>query len=363
MKVTIIAGARPNFMKIAPLVAAISAAEKQGNDLHYRLVYVGPQDDKSIEPSLFTDLNMPRPDVCLNVDGTDFFKRMAGILVTFAEELKANPTDMVIVVDDMTPTMACSLVAKKMGLKVAHVAAGTRSFDMDMPKELNRMITDGLSDYLFTAGMMANRNLNQTGTEQEQVYFVGNLLMDTLRQNHNRFVRPACLAECNVRDGEYLLLTLNRRALLDDEESIRRIMQTLLEKVNYMPVVVPVHAYVQQRLTELGITAPNLHLLPPQPYLQFGYMESHARCIVTDSGNVAEEATFFGIPCITLSNYAEHPETVTVGTNRLVGTDTEELRLALQTLKHDQWKQGSLPERWDGKSAERIVQILLSLEA
>ncbi len=361
MKVTIIAGARPNFMKIAPLVRAINDAEAQGRDLHYRLVYVGPQNDKSIEPSLFTDLGMPQPDVCLNVDGTDFFKRMAGILVTFAEELRANPTDMVVVVDDMTPTMACSLVAKKMGLKVAHIAAGTRSFDMDMPKELNRMITDGLSDYLFTAGMVANRNLNQTGTEQEQVYFVGNLLMDTLRHNHSRFVRPACMAEHSVQDGEYLLLTLNRRALLEDETTIRELMQTLFDKVNYMPIVAPVHEYVAQRLTELGLTAPNFHLLPSQPYLQFGYIESHAKCIVTDSGNIAEEATFLGIPCITLSNYAEHPETVTIGTNRLVGTDAEELRLALMTLKHNQWKQGSIPERWDGKSAERIVQILLSL--
>ena len=361
MKVTIIAGARPNFMKIAPLVRAINDAEAQGNDIHYRLVYVGPQNDKSIEPSLFTDLDMPQPDVCLNVDGTDFFKRMAGILVTFADELKANPTDMVIVVDDMTPTMACSLVAKKMGLKVAHIAAGTRSFDMDMPKELNRMITDGLSDYLFTAGMVANRNLNQTGTEQEQVYLVGNLLMDTLRQNHSRFTRPACLAECNVQDGEYLLLTLNRRALLEDEATLKELMQTLFDKVNYMPIVAPVHEYVAQRLKELNLTAPNFHVLPSQSYLQFGYIESHAKCIVTDSGNIAEEATFLGIPCITLSNYAEHPETVTIGTNRLVGTDAEELRLALLTLKHGQWKQGSLPERWDGKSAERIVQILLTL--
>ncbi len=361
MKVTIIAGARPNFMKIAPLVRAINDAEAQGNDIHYRLVYVGPQNDKSIEPSLFTDLGMPQPDICLNVDGTDFFKRMAGILVTFAEELRANPTDLVVVVDDMTPTMACSLVAKKMGLKVAHIAAGTRSFDMDMPKELNRMITDGLSDYLFTAGMVANRNLNQTGTEQEQVYFVGNLLMDTLRHNHSRFVRPACMAQHCVQDGEYLLFTLNRRALLEDEATIRELMQTLFDKVNYMPIVAPVHEYVAQRLTELGLTAPNFHLLPSQPYLQFGYIESHAKCIVTDSGNIAEEATFLGIPCITLSNYAEHPETVTIGTNRLVGTDAEELRLALMTLKHDQWKQGSIPERWDGKSAERIVQILLSL--
>ena len=173
MKVTIIAGARPNFMKIAPLMRAIKAAKAAGKNITARLVYTGSDEDKSLEPSLFTDLDMPRPDVYLHVDNTDFFQRMAGILVAFARELEQHPAQVVLVVDDLTPTMACSIVAKKKGIKVAHLVAGTRSFDMDMPKEVNSMITDGLSDYLFTAGMVANRNLNQTGTEQAHVHFVG----------------------------------------------------------------------------------------------------------------------------------------------------------------------------------------------
>lgn len=361
MNITIVAGARPNFMKIAPLVRAIRTAEVTGNDIHYRLVYTGSENDRSLESSLFRDLDMPRPDAFLGIDTNNFFERMGGILITFAHELEQHPTDMVIVVDDMTPTMACSLVAKKKGLKVAHLVAGIRSFDMDMPKELNRMITDGLSDYLFTAGMVANRNLNQTGTEQANIYFVGNLLTDALRYNYRRFLRPREMDEWQWEDKKYVLLTLNRHALLEDSEKLKSLFHTLLVKTGDMPVVAPIHEYVKDRLKDLGISSPTLHLLPPQPYLTFGYWVSHAAVIVTDSGNIAEEATFFGIPCITFSYYAEHPETVTQGTNCLVGESPEELAAAFDIWRNGEWKNGSLPERWDGRAAERIVQILLDL--
>jgi len=308
MKITIIAGARPNFMKIAPLMRAINAAKAAGKNISARLVYTGSDEDKSLEPSLFTDLDMPRPDAYLRVDDTDFFQRMAGIVVAFARELEKHPAQIVIVVDDLTPTMACSIVAKKKGLKVAHLVAGTRSFDMDMPKEVNRMITDGLSDILFTAGMVANRNLNHTGTEQAHVHFVGNILIDTLTDK---------------------------------------------------PIVAPLHNYVKNKLSALGIHSERLHILPPQPYLAFGYMVNQAQTIITDSGNVAEEATFLGIPCITLNTYAEHPETVSIGTNCLVGEDAGALSAALDRLNKGEWQKGHLPERWDGRAAERIVQTLL----
>ena len=299
MKVTIIAGARPNFMKIAPLMRAIKAAKAAGKNITARLVYTGSDEDKSLEPSLFTDLDMPRPDVYLHVDNTDFFQRMAGILVAFARELEQHPAQVVLVVDDLTPTMACSIVAKKKGIKVAHLVAGTRSFDMDMPKEVNSMITDGLSDYLFTAGMVANRNLNQTGTEQAHVHFVGNILIDTLRYNRTRLQRPVAFSI-----------------------ALKAIFRTILEKTD-KPIVAPLHTYVKNKLSVLDITSERLYILPPQPYLSFGYLVSHAQGLITDSGNVAEEATFLGIPCMTLSTYAEHPETVTIGTNRLVGEDPE----------------------------------------
>ncbi|MBQ8519935.1 MAG: UDP-N-acetyl glucosamine 2-epimerase [Bacteroides sp.] len=358
MKVTIIAGARPNFMKIAPLMRAIQAAKNAGKNISAHLVYTGKADDVSLEPSLFTDLDMPRPDVYLNIDSTDFFRRMAGILVAFARELEQHPAHVVMVVDDLTPTMACSLVARKKGIKVAHLVAGVRTFEMDAPKEVNRIITDGLSDMLFTAGMVANRNLNQTGARPSNVHFVGNILIDTLRHNRPRLRRPVAFSILGLKEKDYLLLTLNRRSLLQDDKKLKALFDTLLRHTEKR-IVAPLHTYVKEKLNTLGISDERIVLLLPQPYLSFGYMVSHASAIVTDSGNVAEEATFLGIPCITLSTYAEHPETVSIGTNCLVGEDPQLLAEALATLQKGEWKNGSLPERWDGRTAERIVQTLL----
>lgn len=358
MKITIIAGARPNFMKIAPLVRAIRNARSEGKDIQARLVYTGSKYNNSLESSLFDDLDMPHPDAYLNVESNDFFQRLSRIIVSFAEELDKHPSDLVMVVDDLTPTMASSIVARKKGIKVAHLVAGIRSFDLNMPKEVNRIISDGLSDILFTAGMTANRNLNQTGTEQKHVHFVGNILMDTLRHNRNRLVRPDFLNTLNLKEKEYLLLTLNRHTLIENKESFKAIMNTLVSHTS-LPIIAPVHDYVKQELSIIGITNERLHILPPQPYLSFGYLISQAKAIVTDSGNVAEEATFLNIPCITLNHYAEHPETVNIGTNCLVGEDPNALKEALFKLESGLWKKGLLPERWDGRTAERIVQTLL----
>ena len=358
MKINIIAGARPNFMKIAPIMRAIQAAKHAGENISARLVYTGKDDDASLEPSLFTDLDMPRPDVFLNIDSTDFFQRTAGILVAFARELEQHPAHIVMVVDDLTPTMACSIVARKKGIKVAHLVAGVRTFNMDAPKEVNRMIADGLSDILFTAGMSANRNLSQTGTQQAQVHFVGNILMDTLRYNHARLQRPVIFSILGLNEKDYLLLTLNRRSWLQDEKKLKIFFQTLLENTDKR-IVAPLHNYVKEKLHTSGIIDERLIILPPQSYLAFGYLVNHASAIVTDSGNVAEEATFLHTPCITLNSYAEHPETVSIGTNCLVGDDTEALKTALQTLSKGEWKKGELPERWDGRTAERIIRTLL----
>ena len=358
MKITIVAGARPNFMKIAPITRAIEAARALGKSISYRLVYTGRKDDTSLDASLFSDLDMKAPDVYLGVESSNPTSLTAGIMVAFEQELTENPAHVVLVVDDLTATMSCAIVAKKQGIKVAHLVAGTRSFDMDMPKEVNSMITDGLSDYLFTAGMVANRNLNQTGTEQAHVHFVGNILIDTLRYNRTRLQRPVAFSIMGLKEKEYLLLTLNKHSLLNNDTALKAIFRTILEKTD-KPIVAPLHTYVKNKLSVLDITSERLYILPPQPYLSFGYLVSHAQGLITDSGNVAEEATFLGIPCMTLSTYAEHPETVTIGTNRLVGEDPEILANALDMLNKGEWQKGLLPERWDGHTAERIVQTLL----
>ena len=230
MKITIVAGARPNFMKIAPITRAIEAARALGKSISYRLVYTGRKDDTSLDASLFSDLDMKAPDVYLGVESSNPTSLTAGIMVAFEQELTENPAHVVLVVDDLTATMSCAIVAKKQGIKVAHLVAGTRSFDMKMPKEVNRMITDGLSDYLFTAGMVANRNLNQTGTESENVYYVGNILIDTIRYNRNRLLKPIWFSVLGLKEGNYLLLTLNRRVLLNDKENLRQLLNTIIEK-------------------------------------------------------------------------------------------------------------------------------------
>ncbi|EJX07285.1 UDP-N-acetylglucosamine 2-epimerase [gut metagenome] len=358
MKITIVAGARPNFMKIAPITRAIDHAQELGKDISYRLVYTGKKEDTSLDVSLFSDLDMKAPDRYLEVEGTNFTRLAAGIMVAFEEELTKHPANVVLVVDDLTATMSCAIVAKKQGAKVAHLVAGTRSFDMNMPKEVNRMITDGLSDYLFTAGMVANRNLNHTGTESKNVYYVGNILIDSIRYNRNRLLKPVWFSVLGLKENNYLLLTINRHALLENKENLRQLVQTAIDKANGLPIVAPLHTYVSDAIKTLGIKADNLHILPPQNYLFFGYLMGKAKGIITDSGNVAEEATFLGIPCITLNTYAEHPETWRMGTNELVGEDPVRLGEALEKMIKGEWKQGEVPERWDGRTAERIIQIL-----
>ena len=206
--------------------------------------------------------------------------------------------------------------------------------------------------------MVANRNLNHTGTEQAHVHFVGNILIDTLRYNRTRLQRPVAFSIMGVKEKEYVLLTLNRHTLINNDAVLKNLFHTILEKTD-KPIVAPLHNYVKNKLSALGIHSERLHILPPQPYLAFGYMVNQAQTIITDSGNVAEEATFLGIPCITLNTYAEHPETVSIGTNCLVGEDAGALSAALDRLNKGEWQKGHLPERWDGRAAERIVQTLL----
>lgn len=359
MKITIVSGARPNFMKIAPICRAIDAAREAGKKISYRLVYTGPQEDTSLDASLFSDLAMRRPDAYLGIAGHDHSQVTASIMLAFEKELDAHSAQVVLVVDDMTATMSCAIVAKKRGLKVAHVIAGTRSFDMNMPREVNRTIVDAISDYLFTAGMVANRNLNQEGMIPDYIHYVGNILIDTIRYNRHRLIQPVWFSTLGLHKGNYLLLTLNRRDLLGKKAVLHSLLQTLSGKADTLPVVAPLHPYAEKAVKSLIEDFPNLHILPPQRYLHFGFLINQAKGIITDSGNIAEEATFLDVPCITLNTYAEHPETWRIGTNELVGENSFALSAALDKLLGGEWKHATLPDRWDGRTAERIVQTLI----
>ena len=350
--ICIFTGARPNFIKVAPLIRAIESTD----NCEYCLVYAGREDDPTLEPSLFNDLQIGRPNVFLGVDCENLNELTGRVMAEFERYLEQNTTDTVIVVDDLASTMAAAIVTKKRGLRLAHLVAGTRSFDISMPKEINRLVIDGLSDLLFTAGVGSSSIATREGAENHKIYMVGNILMDTLRYNHGRWTRPACLD--GVNDGEYLVFTINRKALLADEDNLRRMLQTIIDVAGSLPVVAPLRGRAYDVISSFHLPSSVIHLTSSLGYLDFGYLTAHAKGIITDSGNVAEEATFNQVPCITLNSYTEHIETVKQGTNVLVGEDAGRLRKELQQMVNGQWKTSSLPDRWDGRTAERIVQIL-----
>ena len=344
--ICIFTGARPNFVKVAPLIRAIQQTE----GCCYELVYAGREDDPTLEESLFSDLQMPRPDVFLGVDCENLNELTGKVMSEFDRYLNQHDTNTVIVVDDLASTMAAAIVTKKHGLRLAHLVAGTRSFDINMPKEINRLVIDGLSDLLFTAGIGSSSVATREGAEMHKIYMVGNILMDSLRANHQRWMKPAC-----VSTDDYLVFTLNRKALIADEENLNRMLDAIVETAGGRTVIAPLRGKAKEIVERHG----GIQVVEPLSYLQFGWLTAHARGIITDSGNVAEEATFNNVPCITLNSYTEHQETVKLGTNVLVGEDAGKLREAMQQLNQGEWKQAQLPDRWDGRTAERIVKILM----
>ena len=355
--ICILAGARPNFIKVSPLVRAINRSQESARCF---LVYAGSADDPTLEASLFDDLQIDRPQYYLGVVSTSLNEITSQVMAQFDRFLDEHPVDVVIVVDDLASTMAAAIVTKKRGIRLAHLVAGTRSFDIKMPKEINRLVIDALSDYLFTAGVRSTGVATREQSEQSQTYMVGNILMDTLRFNRDRLVRPSLLPD--LQENSYLVFTLNRKALLADEDNLRKMLTAMVEAANGTPIIAPLRPSASEIVSRLCSASDNsqFSILNSLSYLEFGWLTAHAKGVITDSGNVAEEATFNGVPCITLNNYTEHQETVTVGTNVLVGEDPEKLREAVTRLVNGQWKHSALPDRWDGRTADRILQILLA---
>ena len=393
MLVTLIAGARPNFMKIAPIISAIKAAEAAGKDTHYRLVHTGQHYDKNMSDTFFEELGIPQPDVNLGCGGGTQAEQTAHIMVAFEQYLMANPCDLVLVVGDVTSTMACSIVAKKLNTKVCHVEAGIRSWDLTMPEEINRMVTDSLADYMFTTTDIADRNLLRQGAvyaedwqpEQvvlghdrcpQRVWRVGNVMIDTLLMNMPRFRKPAVYDELGLQEGKYVVMTMHRPANVDEETHLRALMEQIITNVHGEPIVFPIHPRtakifyglwgtatdsVEENRAALHKVFPNLYIVDPMGYLEFNYLVQHSRAVVTDSGGITEETTVMGVPCITLRDNTERPETCMVGTNELIGTNPAAVKPALDRLYAGEWKKGAIPELWDGHAAERIVEILANL--
>lgn len=358
--ICIVAGARPNFIKVAPVIRAIVNAQKNGQSINYSLVYAGCEDDPTLEDSLFDDLEISRPDIYLGVDCENLNELTGQVMSKFELYLQQNPTDVVIVVDDLASTMAAAIVTKKQGILLAHIAAGTRSFDITMPKEINRLVIDGLSDILFTAGISNNSIANKEGAELSKVYMVGNVLIDNIRFLQQRMKRPQLMDDKQLKEGQYIVLTLNRKAIINNSEEMRSLVSAVVSSAHEagVPVVAPLRGKACQEVEAMGLEG--IMLIEAQGYLDFSYLTAHAMGIVTDSGNVAEEATFNGVPCITLNSYTEHIETVKIGTNVLVGEDADRLVLMTKVLLRGEWKKAGIPDRWDGRSADRIVQILVN---
>ena len=368
--ICIVAGARPNFIKVAPIIWAVEKLADQqttrqaDQQVTYNLVYTGCRDDKTLEPSLFDDLSIPAPQHFLNANSNSLNEITGHVMGEFEHYLDSHPTDVVIVVDDLASTMAVAIVAKKRGIKLAHLVAGTRSFDISMPKEVNRLVIDGLSDLLFTAGAGASSIVTREGADTSNIYMVGNILLDTLRHSMTRMVKPVAIE--GMESMRYLVFTLNRKALIADTQRLRQAMTSIMETVAVydhadapLQVVAPLRGEARQVIEQMGIKSERLHIISPLSYLEFVWLTSHAMGIITDSGNVAEEATFNDVPCITLNSYTEHIETVTLGTNRLVGSDCELLSKSIREILQGEWRHATLPDRWDGRTAERILQILV----
>lgn len=366
IKVVNVVGARPNFMKMAPIIEAMS---RYHGKFQHLLVHTGQHYDERMSQSFFVDLGMPKPNIDLEVGSGSHAEQTARIMVEFEKVCLQTMPDLVIVVGDVNSTMACAITAKKLGIKVAHVEAGLRSRDMSMPEEINRLCTDVLCDYLFTTDHFANENLLAEGIAKEKIFFVGNVMIDTLLK-HKELAQGLGLVErWGLKPCNFATLTLHRPSNVDDPVILQDILSALSEIAKEIPIIFPIHPRTRKMVKQFGLNEyfsisdkpQGLWMTDPLGYLDFLHLNMHAMMVITDSGGLQEETTVLGIPCITLRNNTERPITCEVGTNFIVGNSRSSiLNQALKVLSGD-FPSGMVPEKWDGKAAERIVEILASL--
>lgn len=361
MKITIVAGARPNFIKIAPIIKAIEMKQKEGFIISFRLIHTGQHYDKNLSETFFQELNIPKPNCNFDVKSSSQSVQTAAIMVAFEQEILENPCDVVLVVGDVNSTMACAIVAKKLNIKVAHVEAGIRSGDKSMPEEINRIVTDSISDYFFTTSMAASENLLRNGFNKNDIHFVGNVMIDTLYHNLNRITKPFFWEKYQLAPSNYIVLTLHRPSNVDEEESLQKLLLGIDALASDKKVIFPIHPRTKAILEKSDIVFKNIIFIEPQGYLSFIYLIKNCFAVITDSGGISEETTVLGIPCFTLRDNTERPETVIVGTNNIVGITLEKLITAYNSFFIGGKKKSGIPELWDGKSSERIIAVLLTI--
>lgn len=364
LKICNVVGARPNFMKIAPIIDEM----RKHTEIAASLVHTGQHYDEKMSKLFFQDLGLPKPDVYLGVGSGGHGEQTGKIMIEFEKIIAANKPDLVVVVGDVNSTIACGLVAVKMGVKLVHVEAGLRSFDRTMPEEINRILTDQISDYLFLTEREAKENLLREGVAEEKIHFVGNVMIDSLMKHREHAERSPILGDLKLEAGRYGLITLHRPSNVDVKENLDNILSALFDIQRDLPLVFPVHPRTRKQMKLFGFDdklahAPNLMLTDPLGYLDFLKLMAHARLVITDSGGIQEETTVLGVPCITVRENTERPITVTEGTNVLIGMSRERILEESYKILEGNGKQGRKPELWDGRAAERIVEILLEKES
>lgn len=361
MLIDIIAGARPNFMKISPIIKEIDRVKKKGIDIDFRLVHTGQHYDRNMSGSFFEQLGIPDPDINLGAGGGTQAEQTAAIMIGYENLLQEHPSDLCLVVGDVTSTMACAITAQKMNIPVTHVEGGIRSGDWTMPEEINRLVTDSITNYFFTTSVHANEHLRKSGVEEERIFFVGNTMIDTLLQNMNRFIKPEVWTTMGLAKNGYIVLTLHRPSNVDEEKNLKNLIHEIVSNSKGIPIIFPVHPRTRKNLEKIGIEYPTLHYTEPLSYLEFNYLVQHSKAVITDSGGITEEATVMGIPCMTLRDTTERPETCNVGTNMLLGTDPKMIEPSMEKLFSGNWKKGNIPELWDGNTSKRIVSEIIRL--
>ena len=357
----VIAGARPNFVKVAPIIAALRRRAANGANIACRLIHTGQHYDARLSAMFFEQLGIPQPDHNLEVGSGTQAEQTGAIMVRYEKVLLDRRADLCLVVGDVTSTMACAITAQKMHVPVAHVEGGIRSGDWTMPEEINRLATDAVTDWFFTTSETAGEALRQSGVPDAAIFFVGNTMIDTLLANRPRFIRPQFWDRLALSERGYVVVTLHRPANVDEVDQLARFVRAIGDHSRGLPVLFPVHPRTAKSLEKLGDIPPNVHAVEPLPYLEFNYLVERARIVITDSGGITEEATVLGVPCMTLRDTTERPETVTMGTNELVGTDPAAIAPWLDHLFAGAWKTGRVPPLWDGNAGERIIQAILSL--
>jgi UDP-N-acetylglucosamine 2-epimerase (non-hydrolysing) len=361
VKITLVVGARPNFMKVSPIINEIKKQNILGKNINFRLIHTGQHYDKIMSGDFFEQLGIPQPDVNLNCTGNTQSDLTANIMVNFEKELTENRPDIVVVVGDVTSTMACSIVTKKLTIDLAHVEGGIRSLDRKMPEEINRLVTDSITDYFFTTSDFANKNLIKENVDKKNIFFVGNTMIDCLVNNQHKFKKPLNIDQTIIQKNKYFLMTLHRPNNVDNINKLKNLILSIDGSTEDTPIIFPIHHRTKKNIDGLNLNLKNIILIDPQGYLEFMYLVKNCIGVITDSGGITEETTFLNIPCVTLRNSTERPETVSFGTNKLIGDDLNELKKSIKEINDGLWKNGTIPPFWDGKTSERIIQHLIKI--